>query len=413
MAIIEVDLGSSDQTISTSNANDGDVLNITALGSHTLTVDGVEVTVGEIAGVQVQAKPIFTATGGANLTVDQGLLNVGALNSFTYNIEDNSHITLDGSAITALTGLNSYNVNFTGSQVGSFTYDEPSISIASGLTFNVEGMEAGDHLNLGEQTWSLHEPLDTSGWPWEWAPMPAYRDGKLHLESSAGLLKTKVFAEIEMTQAQYDEFKADPDSFLSGGTFTQVCFAAGTLIATPTGEVVVEDLSIGDMILTASGKQVPVKWIGRQTVGSMTSAEHLPVRIRQDALAPNTPNKDLVLTAAHALIIDGLAINAGALVNNSTIDYVPQSELPETAVYYHIETDNHDVILANGTEAETYVDYITRQAFDNYDEYVELYGIETRIVEMPQPRISTRRHVPQVVRERLGIEDTTPVSRVA
>ncbi len=38
------------------------------------------------------------------------------------------------------------------------------------------------------------------------------------------------------------------------------------MIATPDGETAVEALSIGDLVMTASGEQVPVKWIGRQTI---------------------------------------------------------------------------------------------------------------------------------------------------
>jgi hypothetical protein len=51
-------------------------------------------------------------------------------------------------------------------------------------------------------------------------------------------------------------------------TATTFCFLAGTLIATPTGAVPVETLAIGDPILTADGRTVPVKWLGRQTLST-------------------------------------------------------------------------------------------------------------------------------------------------
>ncbi len=53
------------------------------------------------------------------------------------------------------------------------------------------------------------------------------------------------------------------------------------------------------------------------------------------------------------------------------------------------------------------MDYLTRQSFDNYDEYMELYGIETRVAEMPRHRISSRRLLPLAIRQRLGVEDKT------
>lgn len=186
-----------------------------------------------------------------------------------------------------------------------------------------------------------------------------------------------------------------------------VCFAAGTLIATPDGERAVETLEIGDLIKVADGGTVPVKWIGQQTVHKVfTPAERfVPVRVSAGALGDDLPHTDLVLTADHALILDGLAINAGALVNGGSIAYDPIESLPERVTYYHIETANHDVILANGTPAETYVDYVRRSAFDNFQEYVALYGDERTICEMDVPRVSAARLVPPAIKARLNSKD--------
>ena len=60
------------------------------------------------------------------------------------------------------------------------------------------------------------------------------------------------------------------------------------------------------------------------------------------------------------------------------------------------------MILANGSAAETYVDYVGRSTFDNYNEYVALYGDQHTIVEMDMPRISTARLVPAEIRARLN-----------
>lgn len=186
------------------------------------------------------------------------------------------------------------------------------------------------------------------------------------------------------------------------------CFATGTLIATPEGEVAVETLQIGDIILTGSGETVSVKWLGRHTVSNASATPNRqPVRVRASALGGGKPHQDLVVTAGHGLIIDDLVINAAVLVNGSTINYMPWNELDDLVTYYHIETEGHEAILANGVEAETYIDYVDRQSFDNYAEYVALYGHETRVVEMPRHRISARRLLPLAIRQRLGGEDKT------
>lgn len=181
------------------------------------------------------------------------------------------------------------------------------------------------------------------------------------------------------------------------------CFGAGTLIATPKGETVVEALDIGDLVTTADGRTVPVKWIGRQTVQKFFAGERArPVRVAAGALGNGLPHTDLVLTTDHALILDGFAINAGALINGTTITLDPLATLPDRVTYYHIETEAHDVILANGAAAETYIDYVGRQAFGNYGEYLALYGEERTIPEMPQPRISSARLVPPSVKAQLN-----------
>ena len=183
------------------------------------------------------------------------------------------------------------------------------------------------------------------------------------------------------------------------------CFLTGTEIATPYGPRPVETLVSGDQILTAEGDTVPVRFVFRQTIATRFGPpERLqPVRLRAGALGEGLPERDLVLTADHALMIDGLLINAGALVNGSSIYWVPLAELGERVTVYHVETENHDIILAEGAPTETYIDYAGRQAFDNYAEYVALYGADRAIAENPAPRISSARMLPAALCARLGI----------
>lgn len=189
-----------------------------------------------------------------------------------------------------------------------------------------------------------------------------------------------------------------------------ICFAAGTMITTPNGHCAVEDLVIGDNIVNAEGKGIAVKWIGRQTLQTVLNGQTAqPVRISQGALGEGLPNRDLTVTPDHGMVIDGVVINASALVNGTTINWVPLSELPDTVTYYHIETENHEVIRANGAPAETFIDYVGRRAFDNHAEYVDLYGCERIIPEMAAPRISTARLLPEAIRARFGIGHERPL----
>jgi hypothetical protein len=183
-----------------------------------------------------------------------------------------------------------------------------------------------------------------------------------------------------------------------------LCFARDTAISTTKGAVNVQDLAIGDIVRTSTGQAVPVKWIGRQTVQKLIAGPNMqPVRICAGALGDGLPHSDLTVTADHGMIIDALVINASALVNGTTIDWVPMADLPDQVTYYHIETENHDVILANGAPAETFVDVAGRTAFDNYAKYLDLYSTERIIPEMKHHRISTQRLLPNAIKARLGI----------
>ena len=182
------------------------------------------------------------------------------------------------------------------------------------------------------------------------------------------------------------------------------CFAAGILIATPSGQTAVEDLSIGDRIVTAEGREVAVKWVGRQTVMPLFGpAERLmPVRFAAGSLGGGLPHAELTVTADHGMLIDGVICHAGALVNGTTSTRVPLSEMGDTYTVYHIETEEHEIILANGAPAETFIDNVSRRCFDNYAEFETLYGDVPEMEELPYPRAMSARQVPPRIKAKLG-----------
>jgi hypothetical protein len=194
-----------------------------------------------------------------------------------------------------------------------------------------------------------------------------------------------------------------------------VCFLAGTLIATPAGLVAVEDLSIGDLVLTADGRSVPVKWLGRQTVAPPfgIAEGRRPVAIMAGALDDNVPARDLRLTSDHALLLDGVLVQAGALVNGTTIRRIPQAQLGKRFTVFHIETDGHAIILAEATPAETFIDNATRRCFDNYAEYEALFGENGTMTELPEPRAMSARQVPPAIRTRIAQRAVAVVRHVA
>jgi hypothetical protein len=148
-------------------------------------------------------------------------------------------------------------------------------------------------------------------------------------------------------------------------TLELVCFAAGTRIATPRGEIAIENLAVGDLVLTASGAARPIRWIGHRKVDLRAPAhpaQAIPVRIAADAFGPGRPARDLYVSPAHAIAFDVIGevlVPAGRLLNGATID---QADL-ESVVYWHIELDAHDILLAENLPAESYLDVGNRAFF--------------------------------------------------
>ena len=148
-------------------------------------------------------------------------------------------------------------------------------------------------------------------------------------------------------------------------TMTIACYCPGTLILTTRGEVAVEDLAVGDLVVTASGGQRPIVWLGHRTLPCHTHPNRravLPVRISAHALGHNKPRRDLFVSPGHAIAVDVLGevlIPAATLVNGTTIQQVEMDQV----TYWHVELGSHDLLLADNLAAESYLDMGNRSFF--------------------------------------------------
>jgi hypothetical protein len=142
------------------------------------------------------------------------------------------------------------------------------------------------------------------------------------------------------------------------------CFLPGTFIRTPSGDVPVERLAVGDVVVTASGDHKRLIWIGlgRTLVTRGRRSDATPVIVRKGALADNVPHRDLRITKGHSLCLDGVLIPAEYLVNHRSILW---DDRAQEVTVFHLELDDHDVILANGAPAESYRDDGNRGLFHN------------------------------------------------
>lgn len=151
----------------------------------------------------------------------------------------------------------------------------------------------------------------------------------------------------------------DPDD-------TAVCFVEGTLILTPSGEVPVERLRAGDLVVTPRGASpvAPLAWVGRLEVDLARQRfgdRAAPVLVKAGALAEGVPFRDLHVSPNHALFVEGHLVPARLLVNGLTVIH---QRWRREVTYHHLECDRHALLVSDGALTESYLDDGNRFLFE-------------------------------------------------
>jgi len=161
-----------------------------------------------------------------------------------------------------------------------------------------------------------------------------------------------------------------------------VCFVRGTLIATENGDIAVEDLSAGDLVITQSNGPLPLRWIG--STKRIARRSLAPIRIKAGALGENTPSQDLLVSPAHRMVVAGwraevlfgepeYLVPAKNLVNDETITVARDLDEVE---YFHIMFDSHEIVMSNGAPSESFYpnqDALSALEEDTRAELLELF----------------------------------------
>jgi Hint domain/Domain of unknown function (DUF4214) len=149
-----------------------------------------------------------------------------------------------------------------------------------------------------------------------------------------------------------------------------MCFCEGTRIRTPEGVAEVQDLRVGDRVVTGAGVTCEISWIGRR--GYITSAIFLedwerlvPVRIEQGALGDGMPCNDLLISPDHAVCLENSLVPVRHLLNGDSIAYFDR---PDAIRYFQLELPQHELVLAEGAAVESYRDLGDRNKFGNVAE---------------------------------------------
>ena len=149
-----------------------------------------------------------------------------------------------------------------------------------------------------------------------------------------------------------------------GYTLSAACYAAGTGIRTPRGEIPIEALCVGETVRTHFAGTARIRWIGTRRIDCRRHpdpAEIRPIRIAAGAFGPGLPERDLRLSPDHAVALDGALVPIRLLANGGSI---AQDAACAQVQYLHLELDRHDLVFAEGLPAETYLDTGNRAMFE-------------------------------------------------
>ncbi|WP_167852634.1 Hint domain-containing protein [Pseudotabrizicola sediminis] len=142
------------------------------------------------------------------------------------------------------------------------------------------------------------------------------------------------------------------------------CFCAGTMIETPSGRRSVETLSAGDYVLNDLGEACQIMWVSKSTISLCNLRDNpnlAPIRIPADAFGAALPTTDLYVSPQHRVVLEGTRAElffgeprVFAAAKHLVGTYAETEEPTSDIEYFHILTEDHEIVLSNGLPTETF-----------------------------------------------------------
>lgn len=146
----------------------------------------------------------------------------------------------------------------------------------------------------------------------------------------------------------------DSSSFTEENTGV-ICFASGTAIRTPTGDTLIDELKVGDLVTTLDNGPQKIKWISHRSYGLQDLLSHphlLPVMVRKGTFGAE---RDLLVSQQHGILVGhhgDFLVRAKHLV--STSESIRIAKGKRRVTYIHLMFEQHQVILAENVATESF-----------------------------------------------------------
>ncbi|NOD64366.1 MULTISPECIES: Hint domain-containing protein [unclassified Ruegeria] len=177
------------------------------------------------------------------------------------------------------------------------------------------------------------------------------------------------------------------------------CFVAGTRITTPDGPVSIEDLHVGDFVVTADNGPQEIRWIGSRVLDATDLAARpklLPIRIAAGSLGKGLPERDLLVSPQHRMMLRSpIAVrmfdSAEVLVPAHKLVGIPGINvdvMAQDVVYFHILFDQHEIIYSEGAPSESLFTGAQAMASIHSDARAEILELFPELAQpnyIPQP----------------------------
>lgn len=164
-----------------------------------------------------------------------------------------------------------------------------------------------------------------------------------------------------------------------------LCFARGTQISTPTGETPVEQLVPGDLVLNTAGEAVELLWVVKRALSHATllaNPASRPIRIAKGAFGQKKPHSPLTVSPQHRVLVrdwknellfgcEDVLVPAKFLLGDLASQVCPKQGI----TYYHLLFENHEIIISNGLETESFQPAqaaLDAQETETWDDFVKL-----------------------------------------